>query len=50
MILLHTLVDCLPAAAVLEERWHKEAEVAFLFERNEVQKCAVYVRSCCHVC
>lgn len=50
VILLHALIDCFAAAAVLEGKWHKEAEVAFLFERNEAQNCAIYLRSCCYVC
>lgn len=42
--------NCFAAAAVLEGKWHKEDEAAFLFERNETQKCAVYLRSCCQAC
>lgn len=47
VILLHALIDCFAAAAVLEGKWHKEAEVAFLFERSQAQKWAAYLRSCC---
>lgn len=43
-------LNCFAADAVLEGKWHKEDETAFLFERNKTQKCAVYLSSCCQAC